>query len=262
VGDIINYCHSRKKQLNIGCDANAHHILWGGTSINPRGESITKFLVSSNLNILNHGNKPEVIHLTLGTNKIGNLVNNWHASDEPSLSDHRYTCFHTGNITTNQVTFRNLNRTNWESYKDNVKVNLEIILRSICTIRDTDQSVDQLQQAIILSYYQNCPAKTTRSPRMAPWWNKNLSGLKAKTTMLFNIVKRTCQWDTYKETLEKPNDPLRRYCQEINDVPGSARLMKIMAKQATSRVSIIKLPDGQCTKTGKGTLKVIQSSLS
>jgi hypothetical protein len=31
--------------------------------------------------------------------------------------------------------------------------------------------------------------------------------------------------------------------------------MMIMAKQATSRVSTIKLPDGQCTQTGKKTLK-------
>jgi hypothetical protein len=46
----------------------------------------------------------------------------------------------------------------------------------------------------------------------------------------------------------------RRYCQEINDVPGGARLMKIMAKQATNKVSTIKLP-GQYTQTGKGTLK-------
>jgi splicing factor 45 len=37
--DIIEYCHSRKKQLIIGCDANAHHPLWGSTATNPRGES-------------------------------------------------------------------------------------------------------------------------------------------------------------------------------------------------------------------------------
>jgi hypothetical protein len=36
VRDIIDYCHSRKKQLIIGCDANAHHILWGSTGTNPR----------------------------------------------------------------------------------------------------------------------------------------------------------------------------------------------------------------------------------
>jgi hypothetical protein len=42
---------------------------------------------------------------------------------------------------------------------------------------------------------------------------------------------------------------------EINDVLGSARLMRVMAKQATSRVSTIKLPDGKHTQTGKETLK-------
>jgi hypothetical protein len=35
VKDIIEYCHSRKKQLIIGCDANAHHTLWGSTGVNP-----------------------------------------------------------------------------------------------------------------------------------------------------------------------------------------------------------------------------------
>jgi hypothetical protein len=56
------------------------------------------YLVSTNLSILNKGNKPafvvsnmkEVIDLTLGTDKRGDLVTNWHESDEISLSDHRY----------------------------------------------------------------------------------------------------------------------------------------------------------------------------
>jgi hypothetical protein len=82
VRDITDYCYSRKKQLIIGCDTNAHHTLWGSTGVNPRGVSLMEYLVSSNLNILNHGNKPtfvvsnrkEVIDLTLGTNKIANLV--------------------------------------------------------------------------------------------------------------------------------------------------------------------------------------------
>jgi hypothetical protein len=137
-------------------------------------------------------------------------------------------------------------------------------------IRDIDRSSDQLQQAIILSYYQNCPAKTTRSSRIAPW-NKMLSGLRAETRRLFNTAKRTGQLDTYKETVTCFNIEIRkakrsswrRYCQDISDVTGSARLMKIMAKQATNKVSTIKLPDKQYTQTGKEKLKrVVQSSLS
>jgi hypothetical protein len=44
--DIIDYCQSRKMQLIIGCDAHAHHILWGSTGTNLRGESLLEFLVS------------------------------------------------------------------------------------------------------------------------------------------------------------------------------------------------------------------------
>jgi hypothetical protein len=132
--DITNHCQSRKKQLIIGHDAKAHHILWGSTGTNPREESLMEFLVSLNLNIPNCGNEPtfvvrkEVIDLTLGTNKTGNLVSNWHVSDEPSLSDHSYICFQIGNITTNYVTFRNPKRTKWESYRDNLMGKLEIML--------------------------------------------------------------------------------------------------------------------------------------
>jgi hypothetical protein len=175
----------------------------GVTGTNPRGDSLMEFLVSSNLNILNSGNEPtfvvgnrkEVTDQTLGTNKFGDLVSNWHVSDEKSLSDHRYICFQIGNVTANYVTFRNPKRSKWESYKDDLKGNLEIISRKIRTIKDIDLSVDQLQRAIILSYYKNCPAETTRWPRMVPWWNKKLSGIRANTRKLFNIAKRTGQWD-------------------------------------------------------------------
>lgn len=43
-------------QLIIGCYANAHHILWGSTDTNPRKESFTEYLVTSNLNTRNQGN--------------------------------------------------------------------------------------------------------------------------------------------------------------------------------------------------------------
>jgi hypothetical protein len=53
----------------------------------------------------------EIIDLTLGINEIGNLLSNWHVSDDPSLSDHRYICFQIGNIATTRVTFRDSKRT-------------------------------------------------------------------------------------------------------------------------------------------------------
>jgi hypothetical protein len=136
-----------------------------------------QYLVSSNLNILIQGNEPtfivcnrkEVTDLTIGTNKISNLVNNWHVSEGPTLSDHGYTCFQIGNMVLNHTSFRDYKRTNWELHRDDLKVNLETISWNIHTARDVHRSVDQLQQAIISAYCQTCPAKTTLSPRNAPW---------------------------------------------------------------------------------------------
>jgi hypothetical protein len=61
VRDAIDYYYSWKKQLIIGCDANAHHILWWNTGTNPRGGSLMEFLMSSNLNVLKHGNEPTFV---------------------------------------------------------------------------------------------------------------------------------------------------------------------------------------------------------
>jgi hypothetical protein len=84
------------------------------------------------------------------------------------------------------------------------------MLRSTHIIRDIGQSVDQLQQAVIFSYYENCPAKASRSQRMAPWSNKELNGLRTKPRKLFNTAKRTGQWDAYKETLTCYNKEIRK----------------------------------------------------
>jgi hypothetical protein len=62
----------------------------------------------------------------------------------------------------------------------------------------------------------------------------------------------TGEWGPYKESLTHYNKGIRkakrylwrRYCQGIEDVPSSARLMRIMTKQANSRASSVKLPDG------------------
>jgi hypothetical protein len=33
--EVFHYCSRNKLQLTVGCDAIAHHIIWGSTDINP-----------------------------------------------------------------------------------------------------------------------------------------------------------------------------------------------------------------------------------
>jgi hypothetical protein len=57
-------------------------------------------------------NRKEVTDFRVGTNKIGNLVCNWHVSDEPSLLDNRYIRFQIRITATTRVTSRDTKTTN------------------------------------------------------------------------------------------------------------------------------------------------------
>jgi hypothetical protein len=154
------------------------HTAYYGVALKPILEEnvLWNIWLSSNLNILNQGdksvflihNRKEVIDLTLGANKIGNLINNWHVSNEPSLSNHGYICFWKGNTAITRVAFRDPKGTKWESYKNDLRLNLVTMLGKICPIWDTDLADIQLQQAIILSYHRKCPGRITRSPKKVP----------------------------------------------------------------------------------------------
>jgi hypothetical protein len=89
----------------------------------------TGIFVSTKLNILNKVNEPtfvihnrkQVIDLTVGTDKKGDLVSNWHVSDGTSLSDHRYILCQVGDLEATKVTYCNPKRTNWESYRQDTR---------------------------------------------------------------------------------------------------------------------------------------------
>jgi hypothetical protein len=82
--------------------------------INPQGECLMGYLVSININMLNKGKKPtfvisyrkRIIDLALGTDKIGDLVNNWHVFDEISLqtTDKQYFNWMTWKIPGSDIT--------------------------------------------------------------------------------------------------------------------------------------------------------------
>jgi hypothetical protein len=116
--DIVQHSAGEKKIL-LGIHANAYLTLWGSTDINPSGESLMEYMVSTKLNILNKDNKPtflnvrrrQVIDLTLGTTLVGNLVSDWHVSSEETLSDLRYICFKIEPQVFETVIYRNPKKT-------------------------------------------------------------------------------------------------------------------------------------------------------
>lgn len=123
-------------------------------------------------------------------------------------------------------------------------MNPGVVLRVIHTVWDVELDADRLQQAS-----PKLPARMAQLPRMVPWWNKELSHLKASIRRLLKQAKRTGDWKSYwtahtcynKEIRKAQQSSWRDYCQGIKDVIDRTRLKRIMANQPANRVESIKL---------------------
>lgn len=117
---VTTYCSNRNLNLIVGCDANSHHLVWGSTDTNIRGEKLMEFIVSSDLCLLNKGNRPifinrikeEVIDITFCSSGLEPDVSDWHVSQEHSFSDHQAICFSLAADAIVPTPFRNPKRTN------------------------------------------------------------------------------------------------------------------------------------------------------
>ncbi|XP_055850400.1 uncharacterized protein LOC129914972 [Episyrphus balteatus] len=163
---LVADAERQKICLIIGCDANAHHTVWGSTDINDRGESLFDFILSTNLIVSNTGNEPtfvtrnrqEVLDITLVSDSIHQRILNWKVSEEHSFSDHRYIQFSLNDVTTKQLAFRNYRKTNWQKYRETLTSLLkpELLSYPSNTI-DLDNKVNDLTSALNLSMNNSCP---------------------------------------------------------------------------------------------------------
>ena len=101
VKDLIGDCEAVGLDLVIGCDANSHHVVWGSSNCNNRGETLLEILGTTKLGILNVGCKPtfknsvreEVIDISLASGGVASRIGSWRVSDEISISDHHQIIF-------------------------------------------------------------------------------------------------------------------------------------------------------------------------
>lgn len=100
--DLVNYSKADNIPLLIGCDANAHHLVWGSTDCNPQGESLLDYLLTSNLVTLNTNSEPtfvtstrqEVIDISISSIHVAHLFKQWRVTNKVLLSDHRCITFY------------------------------------------------------------------------------------------------------------------------------------------------------------------------
>lgn len=260
VAALVDYCKKLNKQFLIGCDANAHHTIWGSTNINKRGEHLLNYISSKNIDICNRGNAPtfinkirqEVLDLTLCSEAITEKIVKWHVSQEESLSDHKHIVFEYTAGKMLEENFRNPRKTNWELYRFYLKNGNAITEDDIKTPLQLEKASEALINNIITSFNASCPIQKRKSNRDVPWWNDQLAALRKQTRKLFNRAKITSVWCPYTKALTEYNKEIRRAkrkywqmtCENINNTPATARLHKALSKDHCNGLGNLKKEDG------------------
>lgn len=269
---VVVHCVTKGLPLIVGSDANAHHIIWGSSDINLRGSSLMEYLSSTDLGLLNIGNRPtfmvsnreEVLDITLCSNRISHELTNWHVSDEESLSDHRYIFFEHSNVTAQTLRFRNPRSTNWELYIELVATKFHGYSPSIENPSDLDDAVDTTTSYIMEAFEEACPLRSVKTTRGTPWWNSDLTRLRKQCRRSWNR-RRSAGSESFKSARKAYKKALRsaersgwkNLCTNVSSLSEVSRLNKILAKSKDFQVNEIRLPNGDFTSSDEEVLECL-----
>jgi ribonuclease HI len=280
IRDLVKYCNENKRQLILGCDANAHHINWGSSDINLRGTHLMEFISENNLEIANKGNEPtfitsnrkEVIDITLVSLQLVNRISNWRVSDKMSLSDHQYLEFNLSSLKIEETEFRNPKKTDWVKFRLNLLHNLQPLCE-INSCLQLETKADELQNAITKAYEESCMLKKRKTNRKCTWFTPYLHDLRQKTRKLWNKAKKKIKSGSfndeairlYRESLTLYMKEIRKAkelswkikCEEINCTNECARINKLLSKHASKTISSLKKSDGTFTRDINDTLETL-----
>ena len=277
VEELTVYCNHNNLPLVIGCDANAHHVAWGSSNINERGEELMEFLASTNLAWCNKGHKPtfitrnrkEVLDLTLVTPDVFLKVKDWTVSDKPSLSDHAMITFHFTKARSPEHWYRNVRKANWKDYKTFLPEEISKLLpiTEIRSIQELDYRAEAITKSIIDAYNKSNPLKKVGNKHDPnPWWSNELASLRKETRRLERKAHRSDQdvdWDAFIESRKAFKKEIRRarrmswreLCEQTEGLPPLVRLYKILKWDSNSQLGSIEKSDGSFTNSPEETLK-------
>ncbi|XP_072161372.1 retrovirus-related Pol polyprotein from type-1 retrotransposable element R1 [Bemisia tabaci] len=270
---LVDYATRGRSRLIVGTDANSHHVAWGSTDTNGRGNQLLEFISSFNLNVLNLGNEPtfvtrnrsEVIDITIASSNAEDWVKDWRVAKElVSLSDHRYITFKLNVEAKSTYFYRNPRRTNWDLYRKELVRRLGEVELRYGNIQELNAAALALEGVITSAYHNSCPEIKRREPTLE-WWSPKLGELRQETRKLWNKARRDGSWDEYYTSLNAYNRELRRakkeswrkFCEEIDTYSDGAKLMRLLAKDPAFKGGNLMKPDGSLTETEAETLEVL-----
>jgi len=279
VKKLVDYCEDRRWPLIIGTDCNSHNTAWGSTDVNHRGEQLLDYLLEASLMWANHGAKPtfvtrtraEVLDITVYNNTAAGRIKDWKVEDSPTLSDHRAISFLLPQAEVIRRRYRPVKRTDWIKYQETLAHNQ---LKAgppvpLLTEQELEQEACKLEDEIIGAYHEACPEREIKAKADVPWWTNRLEELRTRVRTQFHRATRNSNersWRIYgdarrefkRELRKAKRNSWRRLTEEIEGAHPLARTVKILARDATSKLSMVQ-KDGQLTESHEETLATMLS---
>lgn len=216
------------------------------------------YILLVNLYIRNRGNAPtyvtrnrrEVIDFNIYNFNCIDYTCDRKVSETVTASDHQLIVFSIKGLEYTRVKSRNLQTTDWHSYYNDLKTWLDAVSDKFNSLVDLKSAVDSLQHAVPYTYCHNYKAISTNSPKCVPWWSIELSYLHKNCRKHFNRAKNSGDWEAYhcaltvyiKAIYKAKWHSWQLFCEGISDIPATTKVVKIMSKDKSCNLKVIRLP--------------------
>ena len=276
--DLVDFCADRGLRLLLGCDTNAHHTQWGSTNVNNRGEALLEYILGSDLMVCNQGNQPtfvaqdrrEVIDVTLATIGMQGWIKDWTVDPRETFSDHRLIVFTLECSPCRAVSkYRNVRKTDWGKYLQLLeRRTADIDVSMPTTVEGVDRLCAAIEGSVISSFEESCRLVTQKSKKTPPWWHDELRTLRNDANRLTRRWRRNPTRENHeakaaasrsfkREVRRAKRESWSQFCSEVETLPATSRLHKILKRGTPIQQGTMKKPDGGFTVTPEETMKVL-----
>lgn len=271
IKNLVEHCKKEKLDLIIGTDSNAHHIAWGCTDINNRGDELFNYIANNNINICNKGNSPTfinairetVLDLTLTNTLLYSKITDWQIVDTDSLSDHTIIAFNLqlcDTITNDR--FRNVRRLYVPGYIADLEANFNPHHQG-----NLHERTEYLTNCIMFAYTNNTPL-SAGGKFGTPFGNREIRNVRRGLNKLRKELKKRGTANIREEYRRKKNElqklvkktqrvEWKKFCKKIENTGESSRIIKMLKGNSIVDNCTMKNPDGTYTNNPLDTLNLL-----
>jgi len=209
-----------------------------------------------------------VIDIIMGSLRLLESIIGWEVSSESSLLGHRHILFILrGSVPLRLI--RNPRGTNWGFFREDLKDQLErgpeMDMKSKAGL---GLAIHWVQQALILTYEDNCPLRPVKTGRQYLKWTAELESLRRGVRRLFNKCRsdrNPHSWDLYreaqrnyrKEVRKASKNAWRAFSSSIDDVPRPSRLHRALSRDPKIKLGFLVAPTGRRKQSEGETLELL-----